>query len=49
MGKVLLPHRWLRSTAWRSLGWAPAPTQRLDLRLNIAVNGDEPDTVAPEL
>ena len=49
VGEVLLPHRWLRSTAWRSPGRAPAPTQRVDLRLNIAVNGAEPDTVAPEL
>ncbi|MFP6589382.1 MAG: hypothetical protein VCE12_02555 [Candidatus Latescibacterota bacterium] len=49
MDKVLLPHRWLRSSAWRSPGRAPAPTQRVDLRLNIAGNGAEPDTAAPEL
>lgn len=43
---VLWPHRWLRIVTP-----PPRPPQlhRLELHFNIAVNGAEPDTVAPEL
>ena len=40
VGVVLLPHRWSRSSS------VSRPVQ---LHFNIAINGAEPDTVAPEL
>jgi hypothetical protein len=51
VGGILLPHRWLRTaSSWfNQRPPPPIPMQRVDLRFNIAVNGAEPDTVAPEL
>ena len=47
-GDVLLPHQWFRSMS-KSTSDPTRPLQRLRLHLNIAINGAEPDTVAPEL